>query len=47
MFPFAELTDAEFLSLFPRNYDVTQGQVYYKGVWYPCDEEWGDEEWER
>ena len=51
MFPFAELTDDEFMALFPVNYQIDQnGHVFYRGVWYPYEldyyDEWADEDYD-
>jgi hypothetical protein len=24
--------------MYPKNYDVVDGEVYYNGHWYPCEE---------
>ena len=37
-FPFSELSNAEINAIYPKNYDVVDGEVYYNGHWYPCDE---------
>jgi hypothetical protein len=37
-FPFSELSNAEINAIYPKNYDVVDGEVYYNGHWYPCEE---------
>lgn len=39
--PFHELSDQDFLELFPKNYDLAYDEdgewVYYNGEWFPSD----------